>query len=140
MSARAGYETAHLSELEEIRVGETSIIWRPVRRHFDVRAFGVDAYMAAEAGGEVVEDHTPSSSGHEELYVVLTGRALFTVGEDEVDAPGGTLVFVRDPDVRRHAVAGEPYTTVLAVGAPAGAAYEHLDDEGAGRARRRSSA
>lgn len=120
----SGYETAHLSELDEIQVGETTLVWRPVRRRFDVRAFGVNAYTAAKAGDEVVEDHTESSNGHEELYVVLAGHATFTVGDEEIDAPAGTLVFIRDPALRRHAVAREANTSVLAVGGKAGAAYE----------------
>jgi tetratricopeptide (TPR) repeat protein len=41
-----------------------------------------------------------------------------------VDAPAGTLVFVRDPAARRSAVAAEPDTTVLVVGATAGQAFE----------------
>lgn len=120
----SGYETAHLSDLDEIQVGDTSLVWRPVRRRFDVRAFGVNAYTAAEAGDQVVEDHTESANEHEELYVVLTGHATFTVGEEEIDAPAGTLVFLRDPALRRSAVAREAGTSVLAVGGRAGAAYE----------------
>lgn len=120
----SGYETAQLSELEEIQVGDTTLVWRPVRRRFDVRAFGVNAYTAAEAGDEVVEQHTESANEHEELYVVLAGHATFTVGEEEVDAPTGTLIFIRDPALRRHAVARESNTSVLAVGGRAGAAYE----------------
>ena len=55
--------------------------------------------------------------------MVVTGRATFTLGDDEVDAPAGTLVFVR-PGTRRGAVAAEDSTTVLAVGAKRGEAYE----------------
>src|SRR5215217_6907910 len=54
----------------------------------------------------------------EELYVVLTGRATFELGDEETDAPPGTLVFVRTGTVR-GAVAAEPETTILAVGAKA---------------------
>jgi tetratricopeptide (TPR) repeat protein len=62
-------------------------------------------------------------SGHEELYLVVAGRATFTVDGDEVDAPTGALVFVRDPAAKRGAVAAEPGTTALVIGARAGAAY-----------------
>ena len=67
--------------------------WTPVRRHFDMRAFGVNAYTAAEAGQEVVEEHTEEALGHEELYVVVAGSATFTLDGEELDAPQGTLVF-----------------------------------------------
>ena len=61
---------------------------------------------------------------HEELYVVLAGRATFSVDGEDVDAPAGTLVFVNDPASRRAATATEERTTVLAIGGPVGAAYE----------------
>src|SRR5262249_28612606 len=63
-------------------------------------------------------------SGHEELYLVLTGRATFTVAGEEIDAPPGTLVFVRDPAEKRGAVALDAGTTVLAVGGKPGAAHQ----------------
>jgi len=52
---------------------------------------------------------------------VLAGRARFTVGGEDIEAPTGTLVFVADIDAERSAVAREPETTVLVVGGPAGA-------------------
>lgn len=116
------WETAHLSEIEAIPVPET-LEWTPVRRHFGIHAFGVNAYTAAEAGQEVVERHTEEVRGHEELYVVIAGRATFTLDGEELDAPVGTAIFVRDPAVERHAVAAEPGTTVLALGGKPGVAY-----------------
>jgi tetratricopeptide (TPR) repeat protein len=44
------------------------------------------------------------------------------MGGEDVDAPAGTLVFVR-PGTVRSAVAGAPQTTVLVIGAPPGEAY-----------------
>jgi hypothetical protein len=46
----------------------------------------------------------------------MTGRATFTVDGDEVDAPAGTVVYLDEPAQRRHAVAREAGTTVLAIG------------------------
>ena len=66
-----------------------------------------------------------SQLGHEEVYVVVSGRARFTLGDDdEVEAGAGTLVYLRDPETKRAAVALEPGTTVLAVGGKPGEAYE----------------
>ena len=109
------YEAAHVDELDSIAVTET-LRWRPVRRRFGIRAFGVNAYTAASAGDEIVEDHTEARYRHEELYFVAKGRATFTVAGEEIDAPSGTFVFIRDPEVRRHAVAREAGSTVLAIG------------------------
>jgi hypothetical protein len=100
--------------------------WKPIRHHFDVRAFGVNANVAHSVGDPVVEDHTEIQEGcmrHEELYLVTRGHARFSVAGETIDAPAGTLVFVRDPEARRGAVALEAGTTVLAIGGEPGVAY-----------------
>lgn len=104
-----------LDEIEGVPVFGT-LVWKPVRKPLGVTAFGINAYTAAAAGDEVVEDHTEEPSGHEELYLVVHGHATFTVDGEEVDAPAGTLVYLDDPAQRRAAVAKEPNTTVLAIG------------------------
>lgn len=119
----SGWQVARLDAIESLP-GPGTLRWTPVRRHFGIGAFGVNAYTAREAGQDVVEEHTEEALGHEELYVVVAGRATFTLDGEEVDAPAGTAVFLRDPEVRRHAVAREPDTTVLAVGGKPGEAYE----------------
>ena len=58
------------------------------------------------------------------MYVVIRGRATFTLDGEEVDAPAGTIVHLPDPGVRRSAVAAEPGTAVLAVGAKPGEAFQ----------------
>lgn len=98
--------------------------WAPLRRHFDVGAFGVNAWRGDEAGAVVIPEHDEVRSGHEELYVVVAGSVTFTVGGETVAGPAGTVVFVRDPAVKRAAVADEPGTTLLTVGAKRGEAYE----------------
>ena len=97
-----------------------------IRRHFDIRAFGIRANRAV-GEGHVIGEHDEvglGATGQEELYLVLSGSATFTVGDEQIDAPAGTLVFVRDPAQRRSATANETGTTVLAVGGTAGKAYE----------------
>ena len=95
------------------------LTWHAVRPLLGVRAFGVSAYSAREPGETVVEPHTESTDGrgHEELYVVLSGAARFSVGGDEFDARAGTLVLVR-AQLHRSAVSTEAGTTVLAFGGP----------------------
>ena len=53
----------------------------------------------------------------------MRGHAVFTIDGEDVDAPAGTLVFVRDPALLRSAVATEDGTAILAVGARPGAPY-----------------
>ena len=113
-----------LDEIDPIPVVNGTLLWRPIRRTLDIGAFGINAYVAPEAGADVVEEHTESALGHEEVYIVLSGRATFTLGDDELDAPIGTVVFIRDPSVKRHARAEEPGTQVLAVGGRRGEGFE----------------
>jgi hypothetical protein len=120
----SAYEVRRLDEFDVIPVKDAGIDWRPVRRTLGVRAFGINAYTADEPGKHVVEEHSEAQLRHEEVYVVVAGRARFTLGDDEVDVEQGTLVYLRDPETRRAAVALEPGTTVLAVGGKPGAAYE----------------
>ena len=120
-------EVTHLDELDRIGVGEHGLLWRPVRRKLGIEAFGVNAWTAGEAGQEVVEHHDETGAGagaHEELYVVVRGRARFQLDDEEFDAPVGTCVFVRDRTVRRGAYAEEPGTTVLAMGGKPGQPFE----------------
>jgi tetratricopeptide (TPR) repeat protein len=98
-------------------------VWRPIRRRFDIRAFGCNAYTSEGVDRQIVEDHT-EGTGHEECYIVVRGRARFALDGDEVDAPRGTIVFIRDPAIRRGAVAAEEGTLVLAVGGFAGRPFE----------------
>jgi tetratricopeptide (TPR) repeat protein len=68
-----------------------------------------------------VLEHDESLTGYEELYVVLTGHARFTVNDEDTDAPAGTLVFVHDAGARQRAVALVDDTEILTIGAaPAG--------------------
>lgn len=97
--------------------------WSPVRRALGVQAFGVNAWTASEAGEQVIDEHTEQPAGHEELYLVVAGRATFTVEGEQVDAPAGSLLFVPDAAGMRGAVAAEPGTVVLTVGATRGEAF-----------------
>ena len=119
----SGWQSVRLGEIEPIAVVGGTLLWRPLRRTLDVGAFGINAYTAPNAGDDVVEEHTEKTNGHEEVYVVLSGRATFTLDEETLDAPAGTVVFIRNPEVRRHARAEEPDTSVLAIGGPRDAAY-----------------
>ena len=116
------YGVAHIDDLETFPIeGQEGLTWRPVRRHFDIRAFGVNAYTAAKAGQRVIEEHR-EEDGHEELYVVVSGRAAFTLDGDEHDAPTGTLVHC-PPGTLRGAVAAEAGTSVLGIGAKPGEVF-----------------
>jgi quercetin dioxygenase-like cupin family protein len=101
-----GYEVVHVDELEELPIANPNgaFVLRPVRRRFGITAFGTNAYTG-DAGQRVIEEHFERDN-HQEMYVVLRGRATFTLGDDEVDAPAGTIVYAQ-PGTRRGAVAAE---------------------------------
>jgi hypothetical protein len=112
----------HVDQLDRIEMPD-GFVWRPVRRRFGIRAFGVNAYTPREAGAPVVEEHTESQLGHEEMYLVLRGRALFTVDGNEHELGAGQLVFVRDPLLKRGAIGLTDDAVVLALGGKPGAAH-----------------
>src|SRR3984885_554262 len=99
-----------------------------VRRHFDVQAFGVNA-ATGNAGDEMIEPHHEAddeanqTNGHEELYAVMSGHAVFTVDGEQIDAPAGTILFVGDPALLRAARATADGTAIFMVGGPTGVPY-----------------
>jgi len=113
---------AHIDELDRVEMPD-GFVWRPVRRHFGIRAFGTNAYTPG-ANGRIVEEHTEQTYGHEEMYLVLRGRVRFTVDSKDHELGPGQLVHVRDPSVRRAGVALTDDAAVLAVGGKPGAPHE----------------
>jgi tetratricopeptide (TPR) repeat protein len=119
----SGYAVAHLDEIEEISDGRCP--WRPVRHHFGITAFGVNAWTARHAGDRIINEHdeTEEQDLQEELYLVQRGRATFELDGERVDAPADTIVFAQ-PAVKRTAFAEESGTTIVALGGTPGKAYE----------------
>jgi len=104
--------------------------WRPVRAALDLEAFGLNSYTG-DTGELVVEPHDETGGGageHDEVYVVMTGRATFTVDGESFDAPAGTFVLCF-PGEHRQARAEEDGTTVLAIGGRRDAPYTVSDWE-----------
>lgn len=117
-----GYAAAHVDEIEEIDDGRAPM--RAVRHHFGITSFGANAWTARQAGDRIINEHDESEpDAQEELYLVLRGRASFEVGDEKLDAPAGTFVFVQ-PGIRRTAFAQEPGTTIVAFGGVPGKPYE----------------
>ena len=98
--------------------------WKPLRHHFGLEAFGVNCFVQSESGGRLVDDHRETDTKHEELYVVLNGHAQFVLDGEPHDCPVGTCVAIRDPGVRRSAIAVDPGTAVLVIGGTPGRPYE----------------
>jgi len=118
----SSYAVATLDQIEEIDDGRSP--WRPVRMHFGIQSFGINAFTGKDAGDRLINEHDETDNdGHEELYLVQSGRARFEIDGETVDAPAGTMVLA-PPEVRRTAFAEEPGTTLIALGGTPGKAYE----------------
>jgi hypothetical protein len=120
----SAYEVSSIDELDSFPVDDEGLTWRPIRRRFDIRSFGTNAYTAERTGQRVLEEHTERANLHEEVYIVVRGQATFTIDGETVDAPAGTVVHLPDPNARRGAVAAEDGTTVLTLGARPGTPFE----------------
>src|SRR3989442_13283730 len=82
----SGYAVAHLDEIGELDDGRCPL--RPVRHHFGITAFGVNAWTARDAGDRIINEHDESQpDSNEELYLVLQGRAVFELDGDRSVAP-----------------------------------------------------
>jgi hypothetical protein len=118
------YAVAGLQDIGEMDDGRAP--FRPIRHHFGIEAFGVNAWTG-QAGDRIINEHDETDAdvgdGQEELYFVHSGRARFELDGESVDAPAGTFVFAR-PGVKRTAFAEESPTTIVTVGGTAGKAYE----------------
>jgi hypothetical protein len=117
-----GYRVLALDDLERLTSTDGTLTLLPLRRTIGFRPFGVNAWLGAHAGDHVIERHR-EQDGDEELYVVVRGRARFTLGDETFDAPPGTLVHA-PPGTLREATAADDDTLVLAIGAKPGKAWE----------------
>jgi tetratricopeptide (TPR) repeat protein len=102
---------------------------RSVRDHLGITGFGVNAWIARNAGDRMIPEHQEAneteeeSERDEELYLVLRGHAVFELDGERHDAPAGTFVFAR-PRVNRTAFAEEPATVIVSVGGTPGKPYD----------------
>ena len=128
----AAYEKAHIDEIASKQWPH----WIPVRHHFGIETFGINLWRGQD-DGTVIPEHDDPRDGAPELYYVVDGHATFTIAGDEVDAPAGTCVWVKDPSAKRAATRERPGTLVLSVGAarpgqayaPAGWDSHYLDGD-----------
>ncbi|CAN7347769.1 hypothetical protein LJR027_001852 [Terrabacter sp. LjRoot27] len=118
--AQRGYAVARLDEIDVLADGPGR--YRPVRHHFGITSFGVTAWVGSD-GDAIINEFDEDSEPAEELFVVVSGRAVFELEDERVEASPGTLVFTRQ-GTRRTAVAAEPATTVLVFDGTPGKAYD----------------
>ena len=112
-----GYTKLNVEQIEGAGPGGS---FHFVRRELGVRAFGVN--WIELGAGAVGHEHDESSSGQEEVNVVVRGSGSYRIDGEEVEVREGD--FLRfDPETTRCPIAGEHGLTIVAIGAPPGA-YE----------------
>jgi AraC-like ligand binding domain len=120
---RPAYVAAHINEIPFEEGDSPGTEWKPIRRFFDIGSFGTNLARATNAGDVLTHDHDETDVRHEELFLIVSGHAAFTVDGEEIDAPAGTFLYVPDPATVRGAVAREAGTVMFIVGAEPGAVF-----------------
>lgn len=129
MSTVATHATLSLDE--KFAEGDGERRYARIRRDLGVESFNVNAIRVLEARPLLNEhDETgPAADRHEKVWVVVSGHAVFTLDGEELDAPVGTVVYVRDPEVKRAAIAKEAGTTIIGIGGRPGQPYRATPGE-----------
>lgn len=116
------FAVANIDEIDELV--DAGCLYRPVRHHLGITAFGVTAWTARAAGDLIINEHDEGDpTSDQELFLVVRGHAVFELHGDRVDAPTGTLVYA-PPGAQRKAIAEEAGTLILLVEGTPGKAYE----------------
>jgi mannose-6-phosphate isomerase-like protein (cupin superfamily) len=92
-----------------------------IRKALGTTAFGLNE-LRMPPGFEGIE-HDESKTGHEEVYVVLSGGGTFTIDGEAVEIAAGDYLRV-DPSSTRKVVAGPEGLRFLVIGAKAKPEYD----------------
>jgi mannose-6-phosphate isomerase-like protein (cupin superfamily) len=98
--------------------------WQPLNERLGITNFGISA-VVVEPGEDPDIEHDEGDSGHQEVYVVVSGRAAFQFGDEHVEAGPGDVVALPDPHETRGYQALEPGTRIICLGAGPGAVHPY---------------
>jgi quercetin dioxygenase-like cupin family protein len=90
--------------------------WQPLNGPLELTAFGINS-IACEPGEHFDISHDEADTGQQEAYVVISGRAEFTIGGETTEAGPGQVVSAPDPSAVRSYRALAPGTRLVCVGA-----------------------
>jgi mannose-6-phosphate isomerase-like protein (cupin superfamily) len=96
--------------------------WQPLNDRLDITHFGVSA-VVMDPDSDADMTHNEADDGHQEVYVVVAGRAWYAIGDERVEAGPGDVVAVSDPSETRNYGALEPGTRIVCFGAGSGAEH-----------------
>lgn len=95
--------------------------WHSLRWYFGIKGFGVNA-ITRDKGEWLTKDHDELETGQQELFIILEGKAEFTLDGQKVVSRRGSMIAV-EPEVKRSADSLATPTTMLIIGAPADKKY-----------------
>jgi len=98
--------------------------WQPLNERLGIRNFGVSA-IVMDPDEDTDMEHDEADCAHQEVYVVVQGRALFTAGGEQFEAGPGDVVAVDDPAETRNYRPLEPGTRIVCFGAGPGAEHPY---------------
>ncbi len=116
------YTAVDVADVEPRRGGEHGL--RQMRRALGVSALGIN-YISLPPNSEGPE-HDESTTGQEEVYVILSGDGVLRVAGDELPLVPGRWIFVA-PGTPRQVVSGDEGVAWLCAGAVPGGAYVARD-------------
>jgi len=102
-------------QIPAVRVPHSDALLHPIRNHFGLRSFGINAYVAGHAGDRIIGEHDhadPDDEKHEELYFVHTGAARFVVDGEVIEATKPHKLVTSWRATWAEALAAEPYSRV----------------------------
>ncbi len=121
-----GWKAAKIQDIPPIK-DSWAKGWHSARHYFGITGFGVNA-VTKNKGENLTPAHNEKTSGQQELFVVLKGKASFSIGKDKYTAKEGEAVFV-EPEIERSAEALATPTMLLIIGGAPGKAYQIGDWE-----------
>jgi hypothetical protein len=100
--------------------------WQALNGPLGLTGFGINAFTTD--ADEDLPPHDETASQQQELYIVVAGRAVITIGGEQHEAGVGTLVSATDPAALRSIRALEDGTRVVCIGASPGTGDEGYGD------------
>jgi uncharacterized cupin superfamily protein len=116
---------AHKLRLSDVpEQATTAGRWQGLNAPLGITTLGVNA-VSMEPGEQLDIEHDELESKHQEIYVVVAGRAGFRIGGEEFEAGPGDVVAAADPAETRDYWAVEPGTRIVCFGAGPGAEHPY---------------
>ncbi len=119
----AGYTIKHRDEFE-VMEGSGGASWLLARKALGTSSFGFNLVEIAP-GGQIPE-HDESSSGQDEVYIVLEGEAMLRLDGTEHAAPAGTFASIEPPTERTILNRSASPVTALLIGVQPEGGYEPM--------------